>query len=307
MTPFRGKLRARHLEVILSVADLGSLSRAAEQLHMTQSGLSRAVAEVEEIIGGKLFERTAKGMAATALGTAMCRHAALLLGDMHKAEADLSAVAAGGAGTLSVACFSMFARWPMAEAILRFRRQNPAVQITVEVGPHESLIEKLDAGAVDLLVSRNPRSLHGATYRAVELIDDGIILACAPDHPLASTAADLVDCLAYPWISSPPGSHMRELLLTEVRDKGLEPPQIVGALSLELGRELTLSGQFLWHLPGSIGRYLASRGEVVVLPVSFDLTVGPLSAIWRRDRSSSRASRSFIVALRETVGAMEGH
>lgn len=305
MTPFRGKLRARHLEVILSVSDLGNLSRAAEQLHMTQSGLSRAVAEVEEIVGGKLFERTAKGMAVTALGTAMCRHAALLLGDMRKAEADLAAVAGGGAGTLSVACFSMFARWPLADAILRFRQQNPGVQVTVEIGPHEALIEKLDAGAVDLLVSRNPKSLHGETYRSVELLDDGIVLACAPDHPLASKAADLADCVAYPWISSLPGSHMREVLLSEIRNRGLDVPEIVGALSLELGRELTLSGQFVWHLPGSIGRYLASRGEVVVLPVSFDLTVGPLSAIWRRDRSSSRASRSFILALREAVGAMD--
>lgn len=303
MTPFHGKLRARHLEVILSVSDLGNLSRAAEQLHMTQSGLSRAVAEVEEMVGGRLFERSAKGMAPTALGTVMCRHAALLLGDMRKAEADLAAIASGGAGALSIGCFSMFARWPIADAILRFRRASPGVQLTVEVGSHETLIDKLDAGAIDLLVSRNPKFLHGETYRTVDLLDDGVVLACSPAHPLARGQATLQDCLAHPWITSPPGSRMRELLLGELREQGLVPPTLVGALSLELGRELMESGEFLWQLPGSIGRHLASRGEVVVLPVSFQLSIGPLSAIWRRDRSSTRASRAFIVALRETVAA----
>lgn len=305
MTPFRGKLRARHLEVILSVSDLGNLSKAADQLHMTQSGLSRAVAEVEEVVGGKLFERTAKGMAATALGNVMCRHAALLLSDMRKAEADLASIVSGGAGSLVVGCFSMFARWPIAGAILEFQRENPGVQVTVEVGPHETLIEKLDAGAIDLLISRNPRSLHGATYRAVELIDDGVVLACAPSHPLASRVTTLAECVEYPWISAPPGGLMRELVLAEIRNEGLVPPSIVGALSLELGRELTLSSNYLWQLPGSVGRYLASRGEVVVLPVLFNLATGPLSAVWRRDRSSTRVSRAFIVALRKTIRATD--
>ncbi|MBP0623690.1 LysR family transcriptional regulator [Cupriavidus consociatus] len=301
MTPFHGKLRARHLEVILSVSDLGNLSRAADQMHMTQSGLSRAVAEVEEIVGGRLFERTAKGMTPTALGTVMCRHADLILSDMRKAEADLAAVASGGAGSLSIGCFSMFAGWPIADAILKFRRAMPGVLISVEVGSHETLIEKLDTGAVDLLISRNPRFLHGETYRTVDLLDDGIALACSVAHPLASAKVTLEDCIGVPWITSPPGSHMRELLLSELRERGLKPPNLIGALSLELGRALMLSNDYLWQLPGSVARHLASRGEVVMLPVSFTLKTGPLSAIWRKDRSSTRVSRAFIVTLRETI------
>lgn len=305
MTPFQGKLRARHLEVILSVSDLGNLSRAADQMHMTQSGLSRAVAEVEEIVGGRLFERTAKGMTQTALGAVMCRHAALLLSDMRKAEADLAAVSAGGAGSLSIGCFSMFARWPIADAILQFGRSMPDVMITVEIGSHETLIEKLDAGAIDLLISRNPRSLHGETYRTVNLLDDGVALVCSPSHPLAGTAVTLDDCVTMPWVTSPPGSHMRALLFGELRERGLRPPNLIGALSLELGRELMQSDAYLWQLPASVARHLASRGEVVLLPVSFNLSTGPLAAIWRKDRSSTRASRQFIVALKETVQASE--
>ena len=122
MTPFQRKLRIRHLEVVLAIADFGSLSKAAVQLHMTQSGLSRAITEVEEIVGGRLFERTGKGMVSTQLGEAMCRHAQVLLGDLDTAETDLRAVANGDLGSLSVGCFSMFSGWPLAEAV-RVRRR----------------------------------------------------------------------------------------------------------------------------------------------------------------------------------------
>lgn len=306
MTPFRGKLRTRHLEIILAVAELGNLSKAAEQLHMTQSGLSRAVAEVEEIVAGKLFERSAKGMIATALGAAMCRHAALLLSDFHKAEADLGAIARGDLGNMILGCFSMFSRWPLAQAILLFRQANPRVEITVEVGSHEALIEKLDAGAIDLLISRAPGSQSAETYRTAALVHDGIVLACAPDHPLAGQDADLATCVQYPWISAPPGSIFREMLVNEVREAGLPTPEIVGALSLELGRELTSHGHFLWQLPESAARFMAARNEVCILPLSFNLCPGPLSAIWRRDRTSTRQTRGFILSLRRVVESSWG-
>lgn len=307
MTPFSGRLRARHLEVILSVADLGNLTRAAEQLDMTQSGLSRAVAEVEEIVGGRLFLRSARGMVMTSLGAAMHRHAAVILGDMHRAQADLASLANGGAGSLTVGCFSMFVRWPLAQAILDFRETNPLVQISVDVGAHESLIEKLDNGAIDLLVSRNSRAWHGGAYRAVELMNDGIVLACSPAHPLARRRATLEDCVRFPWVSAPAGSIMRARLADEIRTAQLDVPHIVGALSLELGRELVMSGPYLWHLPGSVARNMAARNEIVILPVTFKMDPGPLCAIWRRERSSTRMSRSFMLALRAAVQVARPH
>ena len=85
MTPFRGKLRIRHLEIVLTVAELGNLSKAATQLHSTQSGLSRAIAEIEELVGARLFERTARGTTCTPLGETMCRHARRRLPDCRTA------------------------------------------------------------------------------------------------------------------------------------------------------------------------------------------------------------------------------
>jgi DNA-binding transcriptional LysR family regulator len=222
MTPFQGKLRIRHLEIVLAVAGFGTLSKAAVQLNMTQPGLSRALVDIEECVGGTVFERTAKGMRPTALGQALCRHADAILGDLHKAETDLAAVARGKVGSLRVGCFSMFSSWPLSDAVRRFRASHPAISLSVEIGRHEKLIEDMDAGSLDILISRYPPNLNPEVYRAMPFLTDGAVLTCSPAHPLVrAPTVSLEDCVRYPWITAPSDSRIQIELETKLRHLGL--------------------------------------------------------------------------------------
>jgi DNA-binding transcriptional LysR family regulator len=300
MTPFRGKLRIRHLEIVLMVADQGGLSKAASQLNMTQSGLSRAIAEIEECVDGRLFERSAKGMVCTPLGLAMCRHASILLSDFGKAEADLAAVARGELGSLTVGCFAMFSGWPLADAVRGFRETHPQVALTIQMGTHERLIEDLDSGSLDVLISRYTSSLDPMIYRSISLLNDSVVLTCSIGHPLAASAnPKLADCARYPWLTALPGGRIRRELDDMWRRHSLAPPAMIGALSLEFGMAMLSSGEgnYVWMLPGSVAAALQARGALCVLPVDLQLATFPLAAIWRRDRSSTRQVRAFTAAL----------
>lgn len=304
MTPFRGKLRIRHLEIVLMVADQGSLSKAASQLNMTQSGLSRAIAEIEECVDGRLFERSAKGMVCTPLGLAMCRHASILLSDFGKAEADLAAVARGELGSLTVGCFAMFSGWPLADAVQGFRETHPQVALTIQMGTHERLIEDLDSGSLDVLISRYTSSLDPLIYRSISLLNDSVVLTCSIGHPLAaSTDPKLADCARYPWLTALPAGRIRRELDDMWRRHSLAPPAMIGALSLEFGMAMLSSGEgnYVWMLPGSVAAALQARCALCVLPVDLQLATFPLAAIWRRDRSSTRQVRAFIAALARVV------
>jgi len=304
MTPFRGKLRIRHLEIVLTVAELGNLSKAAAQLHSTQSGLSRAIAEIEELVGARLFERTAKGTTCTPLGDAMCRHARLLLTDFRKAEIDLAAMSRGDEGSLTVGCFSMFAGWPVAQAARAFRQAYPRITLTIEIGTHERLIEDLDAGGLDVLISRFSSTVNPQIYRSTTLLEDPVVLGCAIGHPLAGRAdATLADYVAYPWITALPGSRIRGELEMSLRNVGLAIPDMIGALSLEFGREMLLDGQYLWMLPGSVAAVRQARGELIVLPARPAIGKSPLAAIWRRDRPSTRQARAFAEQVKQAIQA----
>lgn len=304
MTPFQGKLRIRHLEIVLTVSECGSLSKAAAQLRMTQSGLSRAITEIEELAGGRLFERTGKGTACTPLGTAMCRHARILMGDFAKAATELAAVSSGEAGSVTIGCFSMFSGWPLAEAVRRFRAEFPRVSLTIRIGMHETLMEDLDAAQLDVLISRQLASLDPGIYRWLPLLTDSVVLAGAAEHPLARRqAVNLADCAAYPWVTAPARTRLRTELETRLHDSGCPVPDIVGALSLEFATEMLADARHLCMLPGSVAAVLQRRGVLQVLPVALGLQGSPLAAIWRRERSSTRPVRAFAATLAEVIRA----
>lgn len=302
MSPFQGKLRIRHLEAVLAIADFGSLSKAAGKLHLTASGLSRVMTEVEEIVGGRLFERTSKGMLRTPLGEALCRHAQVLLGELDKAETDLAAVANGSLGSLTVGCFSLFSAWPLADAVRQFQALHPRVALAIQVGMHEQLVEALDGGSIDLLIGRRPPTLNPAIYRATDLLEDGVVLACGRSHPLAAQpAATLRDSLDFPWVAPPARNRVRIELETRLRELGAPLPTFVGVLSLEFSMDMILDGRHICMLPSSVAQTLARRRSLHILPVALELSTQPLAAIWRHERTSTRQIRDFTSVLNAVI------
>lgn len=302
MSPFKGKLRIRHLEVVLAVAEVGSLSKASVQLNATQSGLSRAIAEIEEVLGGRVFERSATGTVCTPLGSALCRHARILLGDFEKAEIDLGAVRLGQMGALVVGCFAMFSAWPLADAIHGFQKSHPLVSLSVQVATHEYLVEQLDAGVIDLLLSRFPTALDPNIYKHVALMDDETVLACSPSHELAHRSKITVEsCVKYPWITALHGSRVRRELEQWFWKDAIASPPLLGATSIDLAVELMRKGDYLWTLPASVAAVLCERGILHILPVPLPVSTPPVSVIWRRDRRSTRQAIAFIDQLKRCV------
>jgi len=302
-TPFRGKLRIRHFEIVLAIADFGSLSKAAVKLHLTQSGLSRAITEIEEIVGGRVFERTGKGMLCTPMGDALCRHAQVLLGDLDKAETDLKAIANGSLGSLTVGCFSLFSAWPLAAAARTFQARQPRVALAIQIGMHDQLIEDLDGAKIDLMVSRRPPSLNPEIYRFTDLMDDTVVLACGIAHPLAGRPqVSLAECIEFPWISPPPKNRVRMELETLLRERGSPFPVFIGALSLEFAQDMIDHGPYLWLLPLSVAARLEARRVLHILPTELELDTPPLAAIWRRERTSTQQIREFTSALTSVIG-----
>lgn len=301
MTPFKGKLKIRHLEVILAIAESGSLSKAAQQLHSTQSVISRSLAEIEEILAGRLYERTGKGMAPTALGEAACHHARVLLSALRNAEVDMAAIGRGERGSLVIGCFSLFSGWPLTEAVHLYRKRNPDVALTITIGTAEDLITGLDNGAIDVLLSRLRPMMNPNVYRAEALISDPILLTCSPHHPLAGQAVSLARCVAFPWITAMPGGSVVRELEKNLLQAGVALPATIGSVSLEFGRKTIRDNHHLWMLPGSVASGLRDQGEIRILPVRLDIERVPMAAIWRRDRPHARHIREFADALAHIV------
>ena len=96
------RLQLRHFRLIHAIAELGQLSHAADRLAITQPAASRVLAEIERLVGQRVFERHPKGMKPTAIGEVMARHAGVLLSGLEQAAGEMEAFRRGRSGTVRV-------------------------------------------------------------------------------------------------------------------------------------------------------------------------------------------------------------
>ncbi len=256
-------------------------------------------------MGGRLYERSGKGMTCTLLGEAACRHFRLLLSELRKAEGDLAAVARGEHGSLVIGCFSLFSGWPLTDAARMFRERHPHVALAIGSGSAEKLLKELDNGAIDLYIGRAHPTMSPEIYKTAVLANDEIVLTCARHHPLAAKKVALTDCLHYPWITATPGGRIVHDLEGKFRQAGLTPPTAIGTVSLEFGQGVISDGVHLWMLPGSVAHVKQTRGELHILSVDLDLQRMPMAAIWRRERHSTRHILDFVATLQSAVAAAD--
>src|SRR5690606_22682274 len=92
----------------------------------------------------------------------------------------------------------------------QFRQKHPRIMISVQSGTHEKLMEELNSGFIDVLLSRSVAGINPEIYRTTPLLTDSVALVCAPNHPLSNLEMPLLeDCVKFPWISAMPESRIR--------------------------------------------------------------------------------------------------
>lgn len=217
------------LRLLVTVADTGSFTKAAERLNYTQSAVSRRIASLEQRAGGALFERLARGVRLNPAGHALHRHAVDVLGRLARADQELTAIRAGLGGTLRVGAFSTANISLLPTALREFGRTAPDIEVVAVEGRSGALLRRLADGALDLaVVSDYPAglpSVEGVTTTA--LLEDEILVALPRDHPLAGAGTvDLYELRDEAWLQDAPID--RPMLLTEVCARaGFQPRKII--------------------------------------------------------------------------------
>jgi LysR family transcriptional regulator for metE and metH len=192
----------RDLELVLAVASSGSTVRAAAALHVTQSAVSRGLLLAESKLGTALFERSGRGLIATAAGERLLAGAAPLLSQLI--ELEQHALAPADTLELRVVCECYTAyRWlPSALASLRLGSpRNSQLNVTLAIEHSQAPVAALLEGQVDvaLLTTAKVR----APLLELDLFSDEIVFVVAAGHPLARRASLATrDLLDYPLITS---------------------------------------------------------------------------------------------------------
>src|SRR5437764_4027941 len=142
-------ITSRQLKAFAAVARLNSFTRAAQQLSITQGGLSGMVRELESQVGARLFDRTTRTVALTAAGSTLLPVATGMLDSLDRAVVAIGKAGGAAARSLSVATTPMMSSAILPVVIREFTRRHPAITVKVRDLDRSQILAHVDSGELD--------------------------------------------------------------------------------------------------------------------------------------------------------------
>jgi len=265
-----GKLRFRHLQLLVMLHEHGSLISAARKLHATQPALSKALAELESMLGFALFERTVHGLKPTSRGHVMMQGARYLIeGVAHLRSEALHAEPTGQPATVLRIGMSRFLATMMLAPLAGRLSADPApVRILVREGNTAELLEDLRNGQLDALISilsvEAARGVSNESLHYQSLGHDDVSVIVHPSHALAGRRAVPWSRLQHErWIAPAPPSVYRMLRDQSFMEANLIPPEpVIESDSPITNARLVARGLGIGFVPGVVMRDAQAAGAV---------------------------------------------
>jgi DNA-binding transcriptional LysR family regulator len=211
----------RRLEIFLKVAELGSFSRAADALFLTQPTVSEHVRALEDELGVQLLDRLGRGTTPTKAGTLLLGYARRLLALSREARQAIEQFQGRVSGELVLGGSNIPGEYVLPAMIGAFRAKYPDVSISLRIGASRDVQEWVEHGHVEIgVVGAVPSS---RTLESRPLMADDLVLAVPPEHPwVARKTVSIDDVKREPLILRERGSGSRETFENALKEAGTD-------------------------------------------------------------------------------------
>jgi len=297
------RLKLHDLHVLLTVAELGSMGKAAERLAVSQPSVSKAIADIEHTIGVRLLDRTSKGVETTAYGRALLRRGMGAFDELRQGIKDIENLADPTVGEVRVGCPEAILVGLMTKVIDRFSQKYP--RVTINVTPANNMVQQfrlLRDRSVDFLVGAMATPITQDDLGTEVLYQDRLHILSGNKHPLARRRKiELMELVDEPWLL-PPESILSSLLVGAFDDRGLAIPK-AGVRSYSSYQRLNLlaTNRFISAETDSVLRFSADRFSLKVLPVDVAFRPWPMGIVTLKNRTVSPAAQNFLDCVREVA------
>jgi DNA-binding transcriptional LysR family regulator len=297
------RLSLRHLQLLLSLSELGSVSDTARAASTSQPALSKWLKELEDAVGAPLFERHARGLTPTHHGKVLLAHARRVVNEMARAQYQLAALPAGTPQHVIIGTTPPTAASLMPLAITDFLKRYPKARIELWESSMVVLLEKLEQSAVDIVVGTLDNYEPSENVRSEVLYAESTRIIARAGHPLTRLRRPIAwdDLYRYDWIVWPTGAPIRNKLDLALTHAGRGPlPYRVESASLTANFALIESSDLLGAVSGRLAEHFARRGGIVSLPfrLNSDSSVG---VCWRQEALHEGPARDFLESLRKAA------
>jgi DNA-binding transcriptional LysR family regulator len=276
-------MEIRQLEYFVAVAEEANFTRAAERVHISQSGVSAQIRQLEQDLGVALFDRSGRRATLTSAGAAALEHARAVLASAGAVRQAAEAVTGLLRGRLVIGMVTACTVAGLFDALASFHLAHPGVEISLIEDNSDQLIERVRSGAADLALV-GCAGTPPAGLDALPIVSERLIAAVAPGHPLAErqrvTLAEIGD---YPIVSLPEGTGVRAVFDQACAANGIRPNIALQASAPMAVADLATRGLGIAILSQSMARHPGSR--LKALAIGDVITPAVLTLIWTATKS----------------------
>jgi DNA-binding transcriptional LysR family regulator len=300
------QLKMGELRVFVAVLEYHSFRKAAAALHMTQPGVTKAIAGLESMLEVKLFDRTANGVEPTVHGLSFAPHALAIFAELRSAAQGLEIVSSGAKGALHIGTVPMpgVAFLPMAVGMLV--ETHPDILVSVVEGRETDLAERLRRREIELAIFRSALFSPAGDLYVEPLFDERLCVLASQDHPLASkTKVSWSELRAYPWVLPPEDSLFLHHVRRTLDQLGMELPRhAVESISVNFQYRMVLHGSMVSFGLRSQFDFAPRRDFLVQLPVDLPPVMGSVDAVTLGARQPAPLAQQLIENVHRLVGTL---
>ena len=290
----RHELNLHLLEQFVALARTQNFTRAAVELNLSQSALSRAIQKLEEQLGQPLFERKPRGVMLTDHGELLLERSQHILKLMEDTFAELSE--AGRRGRIRLGAIPTIAPYFLPGLLSHFAKAHPEISVMVQEDTTENLIKRCSHGEIDLAILALPII---AKYLEVEpLFDEELLLVLPVGHPLAASKTVAIDALdGYPFVMLSEAHCLSDNIATFCRRKSVQPVTVERTSQLTTLQELVTLNHGVSIVP-EMARKTDTSNRRVYRSFSGEKPMRTVAMMWNSYRFQSKAVQMLMESLR---------
>jgi DNA-binding transcriptional LysR family regulator len=299
------RLKLRDLQILASVAEHGSMAKAAAQLSTTQPTVSQAIADLEDAVGVRLFDRSTQGVVPTAYGDILVKRGAEAFDALKQGMRDIEFLATSGAGDVWVGCREVQLLGFLPAVVQRLAQQHPKIIVhatDVTVSDHVHLLQDRK---LDLIIGGSVPLKQDNDLQAETLFEESFTVVTGAQSPwVRRRKVALAELMDEAWLYGEPGNATQARISDAIVAKTGRLPRVATfTVSMNLRLALLASGNYISCIPDSVYRYGAEGRPVKALPVDMELKL-PVILYTLKNRTLSPVVKLFIDNVREVAKTM---
>jgi LysR family transcriptional regulator of abg operon len=298
-------MKVQHIQILVAIADHGSLRAAAAALGKSQPALTQSLKQAEEELGVAIFNRTSRGVEVREIGERVLSRARTIMSEIGRLDEEVAQLRGEQVGAVHVCVSPLAAVRIMPRALTFFRKSYPNIDVRLSSGLFPGALKPLREGRTDLLIGPAPPAGMAHEITIEHLIDTPIQIVTSLDSPLlkARSLRDLTDA-QWIMIGAPggPGDIFRQPFI----DHGLKPPHATttsesyfGALALmeSLGAVCTF--------PQLLLEDVIKTWRIAPIPISETIAPLRISLMTRAGHPLTPAADALAMCIRRRIASMQ--